>query len=275
MEALYEKNTNGNILYIRHGQTYYNQSEKLYIKHELNTNPDFLDCQLNDYGRKQAEEAQQTINKLNIKYVFSSPLLRCLETTHHALKTHPNKRAIVVLVHPLVTEIVNGVQDYNVSIEEKKKQFNMETEIKFDWSYFDAAFPDPRHREIYFLEFTDNVKPEEEIALNEIILDLLKASSKEKLVRFAKFFYTPEHEKRPETIKSVHNRGLKFKKYLREFLKDNLLKDDEKILVFSHSSFIMVSNSEKAYSIGYDVSEYPDDCFKPKNLEMLSVNIYK
>jgi broad specificity phosphatase PhoE len=276
MDKLYEKNSNGNILYIRHGETYYNKGEPSGL--EANTNPDYLDCPLNETGKQQAEAVQQSLNKLKLKYVFSSPLMRCLETTYIALKTHPQRDSIVVIVHPLITEIVNCTHDFNVSFEDKKKLFNMESEVKFDWSYFESVYPEPKYREVYFLDYVDNVRPEDQAAYDEVKAELLEGNSKDKLIKLVKVLHNKKGQRRFESIKSVFNRGLKFKQYLRDLLKDVQLEGDEKVLVFTHSTFIMVTNSEKAKSISYEdcqYPEYPDDCYKPKNLEILSINIYK
>jgi broad specificity phosphatase PhoE len=271
MEALYEKNTNGNILVIRHGQTYYNQNEPLFTKYEVNTNPDLLDSELNELGKQQAEEAQPILNQFKVKYAFSSPLMRCLQTTYLALLKHPQRDDIVVIVHPLITETVNGVHDYIVDLEGKKKLYNMQSEVKFDWSYFDDYFPDPKVREVYFLEFVNNYEPGEQ-AVEDLKRDLLAGSTKENLTKFAKYFQ--DVGRRPETLKAMFNRGLKFKEFLRGLLKDVKFEENEKVLIFTHSSFIMVLNSEMAYTLD-EFEDFPGDCYKPKNLEILSINITK
>jgi broad specificity phosphatase PhoE len=271
MEALYEKNTNGDILVIRHGQTHFNKFESTLPKSEVHTNPDLLDCELDDLGRHQACEAQRTMNQFKVKYVFSSPLLRCLQTTYLALLKHPERHSFLVIIHPLITETVNNVHDFIVDLEEKKKLYNMQSEIKFDWSYFDSYFPDPKLRAVYFLEFVNNYEPGE-LAVEELKNDLLAGSNREKLAKFATYFC--DMKRRPETLKAMFNRGLKFKEYLRELLQDDLFEDGEKVLIFTHSSFIKVMNSEIAYKLE-EFDDIPEDCYKPKNLEVLSINIYK
>jgi broad specificity phosphatase PhoE len=270
MKALYEKNPNGNILVIRHGQTFYNVEEVTKTKYECNTNPDLLDSELTDLGKQQAEEAQPIMNEFKIKYVFSSPLLRCLQTAYLALLTHPQRKEIKVIVHPLITETVHCVHDFIVDLDKKKKFYNMESEVKFDWSYFDNYFPDPKVREVYFLEFVNNYEPGE-VVVEEMIKGLLEGSTREKLTKFSTYFQ--DVKRRPEKLKAMFNRGLKFKEYLRDLLKDEKLAD-EKVLIFSHSFFIMLMNSEMANKLD-EIIEAPEDCYKPKNLEILSINIYK
>ena len=62
---------------------------------------------------------------MNFKIVFTSPIQRCLMTTIHMFKNHPNKDKIRFIVLPLVREIMNASCDIPMNFNdlvEKYKQ---------------------------------------------------------------------------------------------------------------------------------------------------------
>jgi broad specificity phosphatase PhoE len=267
---LYEKNTDGTVLFIRHGQTQYNQIETPENKDEVKLRQDLLDCPLNVVGRKQAEEAQAKLNEFKVKYVYSSPLMRCLESTYFALQNHPDRQSFKVVVCPLITETVHGVHDFTIDLQKKKSQFNLESEVKFDWGFFDSCFPDPKAAEVYFLEYVDNVDSSTKKKVEEMKAQLLENATPELLVKFATYFR--DLKKRPETFKRMLQRGLDFNRYISTLKKE--LSPNEKILVFTHSTFIMILDSKKAREMETIPDfEFPDDCYKPTNFEILSMNV--
>ncbi len=272
---LYEKTTNGNVLYIRHGQTKYNQACLTTSKELLRSLPEYLDCPLSDQGIKQSTELSECLNTFNVKYVFCSPLLRCLQTCLYSLEEHPKKESLSVIVHPFITETVGGMHDYSLKIIEKQENFSETSKIKFDWSVFNSMFETQTQRELYYLTFTDSLD-EGDSKAKSIFKNLFEWNGKtnyesirDLLSELAEHYVSLKQK--PESLKGMFNRNLKFK----QFLKENyipLLKEDEKILVFTHSAFTRLSTSKLAYEMEV-ISDYPEDCLRLNNCEVLSMNI--
>ncbi len=123
---MYETSTNGQVLYIRHGTTEYNKAlvANPQNKESLRINEDYLDCSLSVEGRKDAILLRKVLEDINIKYIFVSPLLRCLETTEIVLKGHKNVNEITVFIHPFISEVISSCHDISANIKQKKETFN-------------------------------------------------------------------------------------------------------------------------------------------------------
>ena len=72
-----------------------------------------------------------------LEKVYVSPFYRALQTLTYSLESHPNKDKIIAVVHPFVSEITNCINDYILDIKQTKKDFNLNSIIKIDWSLFD------------------------------------------------------------------------------------------------------------------------------------------
>jgi broad specificity phosphatase PhoE len=264
MEEIYSTTTNGKVLYIRHAPTLFNQMT--ISKEEGQQKRCFLDCPINDGCNDLIQQASKKLNIVNVKYVFCSPLLRCIETCYKVLSSHPDKERIRVIIHPLISEGVNGTHDFSKNMKTKRKLYNETSEVKFDWSYFDEIYPSESQGEIFFLNHVDN--------LNDDVIDLLNSAkisySEEMLLQLARYYNSKKI--RMETINHVFQRCLDFKNFLKEFLKNNSLQEDEKVLVFTHSAFVRLSTSQLAYSMK-KVESYPEDCYHADNCEIISIDI--
>ena len=129
----YSKDTKEKLLFIRHGQTFFNlDPDKIGRK----TNYKYIDSKLTEKGIEQSKSLQKTLNELTIEVVYISPMYRAFQTVFYALEKHPDLSKIKVIVHPLVNEVTSCVNDYMLDIKETKKEFNMDSKIKFDWSIF-------------------------------------------------------------------------------------------------------------------------------------------
>ena len=121
------------------------------------------------------------------------------------------------------------------------------------------------------------------------------------------YFYYIILKKKPESVKHLFIRSLIFKEFLRKLKKNfvnynyeneeneenvndndkdnykyyndnnndletDIIDNNEKILVFTHSAFIKISSSEEAYGLS-EIENYPSDCVIVKNCGMISINI--
>jgi broad specificity phosphatase PhoE len=270
---MFSKTTEGQVLFIRHGETDYNKFLLENPSKETQLNQQFKDCSLSEKGKLQSLELSRKIKDLRIKYVFCSPLNRCLETTFNALKNHPQKEQIVVMVHPYISEIVHSFHDVSGSISSKKEIYNENSEVKFTWELFDSYFPENGNENVninadtYFLNFIDNTIPEKLDLKDKFIINNVSI-----VTLLGYFIYKDE---RPESLTHLQKRTKYFLQFLNEFMinkKEELEKNGEKIVVVTHSAFIRLTTSLKGKMMK-KIDTYPDDCYKPDNCEVISVNL--
>jgi broad specificity phosphatase PhoE len=277
------------IFYVRHGETDFNDvlnSSK--NPEKVRSDENFIDCSLNAKGLSQVESLSLKIKNIEIDYVFCSPLNRCLETAYHSLKIHPNKDMIRVIVSPYITEVVNSIQDVSICIKKKKEIYNENSEIKFDWSYFDACFR-KEEKETYFLNF---IELEDSYSEVERLIKNIRDSEEKKGLYSQLLSVFINEKKRPESLFNLYLRTHKFKKFLKNFLDSSLRnssnereeekvrRGDEffnkektkKVFVFTHSGFIRMSTGNFTKPV-QEVSSYPRDCLKPRNCEMVSIDL--
>lgn len=272
---IFERNDSGFLLYIRHGQTLFNKFSHDFSEEEAKLKAEFLDCPLSEVGKKQSNDLSLEVNKYKIKYIFCSPLHRCLETCMYSLSTYPDKENLKVIVHPFVTETVHCIHDFSVRIFEKKDKFSKKnTGINFDWSLFDSLYRNEVHAETYFIDYIDNFKEQENCYANELIkqirdeqkyVDKSYESIEKHLLDLS--IFAASKNKRPESITNMFKRNLKFKDYIRSL---EIPKYDEKILVYTHSCFIQISTSKQAYTLD-TIRDFPEDTYKPQNCEIISI----
>jgi len=269
---LYEKNINGKFLYVRHGKTFYNKCKELEgTSDHFKAEPSLINAHLCEDGINQAKELQKVFNNIEIEEIYVSPLYRTLQTAYYIFENHPKKENIIIKIHPLITEIIASCHDIVVNIEEAKKDFNLNSKIKYDWSIFDSYYKDEKSQNTFFVNnidiFPNNSKEEINTILdnynsNEYLNSLIKILHKSIDLKF---------NGRLETYKHGFNRNLKFKEFLKEKYKNNN-NLNKKVVVISHSHFIQIGTSKLAYSME-KIDEIPKDACLIKNCETISMII--
>lgn len=271
-KILYEKNINGKFLFVRHGKTFYNKRKEIEgTSDHFKAEPTLINAHLCEDGINQAKELQNTFNNIEIEEIYVSPLYRTLQTAYYIFENHPNRENIIIKIHPLITEIIASCHDIIVNIEEAKKDFNLNSKVKYDWSIFDSYYKDKKSQNTFFVNnidiFPNNSKDEIKLILdnynsNEYVNSLIKVLHKSIDLQF---------NGRLETYKHGFYRNLKFKEFLKEKHKnDNNL--NKKIVVISHSHFIQICTSKLAYSME-KIDEIPKDACLIKNCEAISMII--
>lgn len=261
-EPIYEKNSNGKFLLIRHGETNYNCTQHLLNKTKrsedeiaLKWDARFIDCKLNEIGVSQSESLQEALSILSITKVYSSPLTRCIETAIHSLKVHKNREHIVIIVVPLLSEVVHSIHDGCSELQAKMNYLDPLASsygLKIDWSELEEK------KETYYFAFIDNLEKEraESLQFHEILKTCIS-----------------EYGVKPESMKSSYSRSLQIKQRLqKEFsLKEN---SDEKVLLYSHSGFIRILTCSKNLDREQLCQKgliYPKDSYMPSNCEIISL----
>ena len=313
-QKLYDHSTNGKFIYIRHGQTDYNKTMENSKKEIAGINTNFLDMPLNYEGINQSLELSKALYDFKLEIIFTSPMRRCLDTVYYALRNHPDKEKFKIVINPFLTETIQSTHDYSINILEKKEYFSKKNlGLNYDWSLFEENFQYLGDQEYFYIRFIDtidennkkNKKILKKILQNIKELNQLSGKYEENSEIIAKkyleknklhlgelaLYYLTISKKKPESLRHMFLRSLKFKEYLYEYcekkekiytdftgisyiMENNLFFNNEKVLVFTHSAFIRISSSGIAYNLK-EINDYPEDCVKIDNCDMLSINIYR
>ena len=271
INPLYAKNLKGKIIFIRHGETNYNidfAKKGVKIKSDLK----YIDGHLNSTGERQAINASKKYQLLDTEDVYVSPLYRTLETAYLLFKNHPNKKNIKMHVHPLLTEVVSSVNNFTWDIQGTKKVFNMNSEIKVDWSLFDNEFKTPEEQNFFYLNYIDLLPKEkfEEIKkklYNSYGTDKVKATVGE----LGQIIIDLNME-RLESLDNLFQRAVSFKSFLKEKYKNSLNNINKKICIISHCCFGRMFTTKECYNKKH-IENYPKDCCEMYNCEAISVFI--
>ena len=267
----YIPDLSGKFLFMRHGQSLYNQ-----VKEESRRyNPDLIDASLSEEGIKQAKSRQEDINQLDIEKVYVSPYKRALETMIYALQSHPNADKIIATVNPLISEIVCSGHDFMIDLKQTKKKFNMNSPIKIDWSYFDEFVKNSKYDENFFFFENMNLLEEKEKQKEYLKLkDLYDKGKTEKYKEELGKFLKENNEKyrKYESFKHSYERFEKLKKYLNEEFKETINDKNKKVLCVCHSAFINVATSPIKFSKD-EIVESKDNLYQIQNGEIISLMI--
>lgn len=270
---MFNKWAKGKILFIRHGETEYNKCLNIAAdKKEIQIDERFLDCSLSEIGQTQAEELSEKLKNFKIKRIYCSPLNRCIETISIALKSHPQRNNIEIIIHPLITEVLHGAQDVCKSITTKKDIYSDRSDgLKFDWTLFDEYY-DKEQIDYFFLEFIDNFDNDKIKDQSELIYKNIKSQAINDGLcsQLLKLFL--DNSIRPESLSHLLIRANKFKKLLKE-VHSNDEDEEEKILVITHSAFIRMCTTEISDTLDNKLEYYPSDCYSPGNCEIISIDI--
>ena len=267
-EVIFSRDTKGKILYIRHGETKYNIDGKKTSKSELKKKKEYLNCELNEKGINQAKEASNKVKNLKFEAIYCSPLYRTIQTAFYLFQNHPQKN-IIITIHPFIIEIQGGIHDFVFDIEKTKKEFNLKSEVKFDWSIYDKYYNTNIKQELFFLDFFDQLEISGNIDKKEKILNNFgNENLKEQLTNLSIFGVDNKWSKL-ETYNHAFKRNLKFKQFLKDTHGKTLNDTEFKIGVITHSAFTKISTSKTAYTM--DIQDYPKDCCEIRNCEIISV----
>ena len=268
----YSKDTKGKLLIIRHGETFFNTDPD---KEGRKTKYKYIDSKLTEKGIEESKSLKETLNKLSIETIYISPMYRSFQTIFYALEDYPDLSKIKVIVHPLVNEVTSCVQDYLLDIKQTKKEFNMNSKIKFDWSIFDEYVKKIKWEEnFYYFEnfdcFEENKKNEMYEKLKYLYNKNDLANVQKELEQLAIIRY--QQDKRFESLKHLQFRFNKFLEYIKEKHKNTLDNTEEKILVVTHTSFIKCATDRTPYE-SEDIQNYHPNSYSSKNCEIISIKI--
>ena len=268
---IYLKNLTGKVIFLRHGETDYNKDinkKGAKIKYDIN----YLDGHLNLNGKRQAEKASLLFKNLDIEAIYVSPLYRTLESASIIFKNHPKKSNLKLIVHPLLSEVISGMNNFTDDIEIKKNLFNEKSDVKVDWSIFDEEFKTKEEQNFYYLNYVNSLPKENYDNIKNKMYNSLKDNKmKESISELGKIINDLKL-KRIESLDHLFNRTVKFKEFLKEKYKNSMNNSSKKIIIISHCCFGQMFTSKECYG-KTNIKEYPKDCCDMSNCEAISVFI--
>ena len=268
---IFEKNLDGKIIFIRHGETDYNidfSKKGAKIKYDIN----YLDGHLNSNGKKQAEKSSILFQNLDIEAIYVSPFYRTIESANILFKNHPKKNNLEIIIHPLLTEVVSSMNNFTDDIEIKKNLYNEKSEIKIDWSLFDEEFKTKEEQNFYYMKYVNLLSKEKYDNIKNKMYNSYKAGKMKESISDLGKIISELKMKRIESLEHLFDRAIKFKEYLKDKYKNSMNDYNKKIIIISHSCFGQMFTSKEC--IGKkNIKEYPKDCCDMGNCEAISVFI--
>ena len=274
----FSKALNSKILLFRHGESFYNKTirdfQKLKVKNpaeyktkitETRFNPSLSDCNLTENGEFQSYDAGKKLEGLNIKYIFTSPLLRALQSCESIIKGYLDVHKVIdkttgktikaikapkVIVNPLLFEKIQVTCDIIPNIYK-----NMEAFPEYDWNDFKALKQETLP--IYMLNYCDTiidiktkkVKFSTDNPYFNLSLKYFKQNLKFNHQGIVLQAMEELHQENVfiESSVKTYDRLVEFKTNLKNFLNQNELKNDEKILIVGHSVLFKLLSTQNLY----------------------------
>ncbi len=268
----YTLDKKGKFLFIRHGQTLCN-SDKNYKERKFN--PNHLDSHLSKKGIEQTKELNNLIKSFDIESIYVSPLYRSLETAKYMLENNSNYKGDII-VHPLIIECPNCIDDFIYDIKETKNNFK---DLNINWNIFDNYVKENKNwnENFYYFQFFNRLEEKQKISKHEKLLDLynkgdMNKYKNEMVNELPKMIFGKDSLQPFESFKHVYSRFLEFKNFLNEKHKDALNDLNKKVLVVTHGDFLGVITNKYLYD-NDDVNAYPEDCCYCRNCDMISIYI--
>ena len=265
------------IIIIRHAESEFNKTvkllkerieivdQKIFLKN-IKSDRQLVDSFITEKGRNQCLKAGKELSNIPIKYIFTSPLRRSLETCKLVIQSKFSENSnylipikeikeqnnIKIIVHPYLFEKIEDSCDLIEDINKNRDNYK-----EFDWSFFDnmnrndflfyqANFCDNYHHpEDSNISYSEEIRKyikEKNLKENKEIIDIyldvvLKGISKQ--FDNGKFI-----ESSFKTIERLDY----FKNFIMDFIEKNKINNEnnnEKILVFGHSIYFKHLTSKK------------------------------
>ena len=271
-EQKYSFDNKGKFLFIRHGQTICN-SDKNYKVRKFNS--EYIDSHLSEKGKKQTTRLKNIIKDLNIESIYVSPLYRSLETAKYMLEDNQKYKGEII-VHPLIIECPNCIDDFIFDIKETRNDFK---DLNINWKIFDDYIDKYKkwNENFYYFQYFNRLDDNEKSNKYNKLLNLynkgdMNEFKKEIVNEMPRIIFNKNSLQPFESFKHVYSRFLEFKNYLAEKHKDSLNDSERKVLVITHGDFLGVITNKYLYESD-DNNFYPDDCCYCKNCDIISIYI--
>ena len=226
-------------------------------------------------GIKQSKELKNIIKNMNIECIYVSPLYRSLETVKYVIEDNPSFH-YQIIVHPLIIECLNCIDDIIYNIKETKDNFK---DLNIKWDIFDKYVNEYKNwnENFYYFEYFNRLEENKKNIKYNKLLNLYNKGDmnnlKNEIVNeIPKVIFQKNYLQPFESFKHVYSRFLEFKEYLIENHKNSLNDFDRKILVITHGDFLGVITNKYLYD-NDDINYFPDDCCFCKNCDIISIYV--
>lgn len=268
----YSLDYKGKFLFMRHGQTLCN-SDKNYKERKFNYN--YIDSHLSEKGIRQTKKLKEKLDKLNIEAIYVSPLFRSLETAKYMIENLNYQGEIIV--HPLIIECLNCIDDIIFDIKETKHYFR---NLNINWNIFDEYIQNYQkwNENFYYFEYFNRLNEEQKKIKYKKLLELYEKRQmmeyqKEVVKEIPSVIFNVESEIKPfESFKHVYSRFLDFINFLKIKHKESMNDLDKKIIVITHGDFLGVITNKYLYE-NDDINYFPNDCCYSKNCDIISIYV--
>ncbi len=254
--SLEKKSSNlikSNFILLRHAQSKYNVAIKSLqnienfmdsqyfekVQNHIRFGNELMDCDITDKGLQECLKTGVELKGYNIKYVFVSPMTRCLMTCNNVLNAANIKVDSSdypeVIIHPLLFEKIEDTCDLLKYFERNKNKW-----ANYNWDLFNEI----EYPHLYQLKYCDLIPSQnEKFAKNKsnyYYNHALENWNKDKnfdyhdLVLNSMKSLSHKNEYIESSSKTIERLD-EFKQFLISFFKKNKLKENEKVIVIGHS----------------------------------------
>ena len=188
------------------------------------------------------------------------------------MSNHQNKDNIIAVVHPLVSEVGNFINDFILNIKQSKNDFNMISPVKVDWSLFDEYVKGIKFNEnfYYFQNFDDFEENEKNKIYQELKNNYNNGRIEELKIGLSNLIKLRfKRKRRLESLKYAQERFKKFLNYIKAHYKKSLKKTKEKKFFVSHSCYMMLGTDNISFD-SKNIQQYHNNSYFPQNCEILS-----
>ena len=205
--------------------------------------------------------------------IYVSPLYRSLETAKYILEENPNYKGQII-VHPLIIECPNCIDDFIYDIKKTKNDFK---DLNINWDIFNQYTNKKWNENFYYFEYFNRMNENQKLDKFNKLLNLYNKGDMnnykiEMVNEFPRMIFNEQSLQPFESFKHVYSRFLEFKNFLVERHKKTLNEIDKKVLVITHGDFLGVITNKYLY--GNDEENYfPKDCCYCKNCDIISIYI--
>jgi broad specificity phosphatase PhoE len=253
--------------FMRHGETIYNSIKDKSAKY----NPLYADCHLSNEGILQSKSKQSFFNKLDIEAIYVSPYYRAIQTMQYCLETHPNADKIIAYIHPNLAELSGMMHEFILDIKETKKDFNMNSKIKVNWSIFDDYISKIKYKEnLFFMNNWDLIDEKQRDEYYNKLNDLYEKGDMDLYKKEVSKIIEERFKTKLkfESYKHAYQRFIDFKNYLYEKHKNTINDKTKKIIAISHRLYISIATSKPDLILKVDNNKTSGG-ISPNNCELV------
>ena len=264
----YSVDINGKFLFIRHGQTICNSDKN---NKERKINYEYIDSHLSPKGIEQSKELKKLIAKLNIESIYVSPLYRSLETAKYII--NDNYKGDII-VHPLIIECQNCIDDFIFDIKQTKNDFK---NLNVNWNIFDEYVNENKkwNENFFYFDYFNCLEENQKIEKYNKLFNLfnkgdMNTLKKEIVNEIPKIIFNNNSFQPFESFKHVYSRFLTFKEFLLNKHKYTLNDSNQKVLVITHGDYLTVITNKYLFDDD-KINFFPKDCCYCKNCDIISL----